>query len=194
MKQLLIALVLLAAGSGISAQHETIFGRGRVVGGFGGPLVEMGLREGFGTSFGGGGGIVFGNVFLGGYGLGAVDLKEVLENDNIDRLELAHGGLWFGVTYPSHKAIHLYGSARAGWGALNVRLDNPRSSDLDQIFVLTPEMGIEINLLRWFRVAGSAGYRWVNGANPNAGYQDADFSGPIGTLTFRFGWFGSGRF
>ncbi len=190
---LLAAAILLAFSAGLHAQHETIFGRGRVVGGFGGPIVEMGLREGFGTSFGGGGGIVFNNLFLGGYGSGTVDLRAVLENDDIDRLELAHGGFWFGVTMPTYKAVHLYGSARVGWGALNVVLDRPRNTDVDQVFVFTPELGAELNLLRWFRVAGSAGYRLVNGANPNASYQDADFSGPMATLTFRFGWFGNGR-
>ncbi len=194
MKHLLIALALLTSAGSVIAQHETIFGRGQVVGGFGGPLVEMGLREGFGASFGGGGGLVLSNLFIGGYGLGAVDLREVLENDDIEQLEMAHGGLWLGFTYPSYKAIHLYGSARVGWGALNIRLDQPRVSELDQIFVFTPEMGVELNLLRWFRLAGSAGYRFVNGSSPTAAYKDSDFSGPVGTLTFRFGWFGNGRY
>ncbi len=195
MKSIILSLVLtMAVCLSLSAQHETIFGNGRISGGFGGPMVEMGLREGFGTSFGGGGGIVFGNIFLGAYGLGAVDLKEVLENDEIDRLELAHGGLWLGLTYPSWKAIHLYGGARIGWGGVNISLTNPRRSDFDQIFVATPEMGAELNLTRWFRIAGTAGYRWVTGSASNASYKDSDFSGPVATVAFRFGWFGSGRF
>ncbi len=194
MKHLLFSTALLLAGLSLHAQHETIFGRGRLSGAFGGPIVEMGLREGFGTSIGGGGGLVLGNVILGAYGLGAVDLKEVLQNDDIDRLELAHGGLWLGFTYPSYKAIHLYGGARLGWGGINIELDNPRVTDFDQIFVATPEMGIELNLTRWFRVAGTAGYRFVNGSAPGAAYPDKDFSGPVAALTFRFGWFGNGRF
>jgi hypothetical protein len=194
MKRLFIALALLTAGFSLEAQHETLFGRGRIVGGFGGPIVEMGLREGFGTSFGGGGGIVIGNAFIGGYGLGVIDLRELLENDNIDRLELGHGGFWLGFSYPSYKAIHLYTSARLGWGAVNIRFDDPRRGDLDQVFVATPEVGLELNLTRWFRVSGAAGYRWVTGTASNAPYTDADFSGPIAALTFRFGWFGNGRF
>ena len=194
MKSIIFTLVLTAACATLSAQHETIFGSGRISGGFGGPIVEMGLREGFGTSFGGGGGIVFGNMFLGGYGLGAVDLRSVLENNDLDRLDLAHGGLWLGITYPSYKAIHLYGSARIGWGGVNIALNNPRRSDFDHVFVATPELGAELNLTRWFRVAGTGGYRWVTGTSSSANYSDADFSGPIATLTFRFGWFGNGRF
>ncbi len=189
----LAAALLLACSAGLRAQHETIFGKGRVVGGFGGPIVEMGLRKGFGTSFGGGGGIVFDHFFLGGYGSGTADLRAVLKNNNIDRLELAHGGFWLGVTTPTHKAAHLYGSARMGWGALNILLDRSRNTEVDQIFVFTPEVGAELNLLHWFRIAGSAGYRLVNGANARAPYKDADFSGPTATLTFRFGWFGNGR-
>ncbi|MEZ5038958.1 MAG: hypothetical protein R2828_03675 [Saprospiraceae bacterium] len=195
MKQLLIlAAFCLLAFTGFS-QHETLFSNARVVGGFGGPLTEFGLDKNIGTSVGGGGGVVIDNFFFGGYGLGSVDFEQLFDNGDVSVLDIGHGGFWLGGTFAPHKLIHLYTSARIGWGAVNVELNDPnlRYTDLDKIFVVTPEIGLELNITRWFRVAGTAGYRWVDGTNETRGYTNEDFSGGIATVTFRFGWFGGKR-
>ena len=59
----------------VNAQHETIFNNARVVGGFGAPIVEMGLEMKMTTAVGGGGAIVIDNFFVGGYGIGSVDFN-----------------------------------------------------------------------------------------------------------------------
>ena len=177
----------------VSAQHETLFSRARVVGGFGAPIIEYGLGNDLTTSVGGGGGIVIDNFFLGGYGLGSVDFDRLFEEGDIDNLEIGHGGFWLGYTFNPYRVIHLYTNARIGWGVLDVNFNdnNVRYSDLDKIFVVTPELGIELNLTRWFRIAGSAGFRWVNGIDEDNGYKEDDFNGAVATVAFRFGWFGN---
>ena len=176
----------------VFAQHETLFNRARVVGAFGAPIIEMGFDKNISTSVGGGGGIVIDNFFLGGYGLASIDFEELIDNDNIDQLEIAHGGFWLGYAYRPDKLIHIYSSARLGWGGVNLDVDDNNFSfrEVDKIFVATPELGIELNITGWFRLGATAGYRFVSGTNESLGYTDEDFSGGVGTLHFRFGWFG----
>ncbi len=197
MKKLLLFLGLNFIAFFAMAQHETIFGDARVVGGFGSPIFEFGLGNDLSTSSGGGGGVVIGNAFLGGYGMASVNLEDLLNDNDIKELEIGHGGFWLGYTYKPYRLVHLYSTAKIGWGAVNIRVDNgfdPFDEDTDQIFVLTPELGLEVNIFKWFRVAGAAGYRWVNGTNGKGMYEDEDFSGTVASLTLRFGWFGRSRF
>ncbi|MCB0651437.1 MAG: hypothetical protein KDC85_09205 [Saprospiraceae bacterium] len=190
MKKLLLVLVLNAVALWGFGQHETLFNHVKVRGAFGGPIIESGFKNSLGNSVGGGGGLVFNNMFIGGYGMGSVDFEKLI-NDELEVLDIGHGGLWIGGSLPTYKMLHFYGSTRIGWGAVNVQFDNVHHyNDLDKIFVLTPEIGLEMNITHWFRIAASAGYRWVDGTNETLGYNDDDFSGYIGALTFRFGWFG----
>ncbi len=193
MKKLLFTVLLSLIGLTVFAQHETLFGRSRVVGGFGGPIMEWGLNNDLNTSIGGGGGVIIDNFFLGGYGLGSVDYTQLLDHGDIDQLDIGHGGFWLGFQVPSHKLIHLYGSARLGWGAINVQFDDPTQnySDVDKIFVMTPEAGLELNIARWLRVSGTIGYRWVDGVSTNNGYREDDFDGWVAGMTIRFGGFGN---
>jgi hypothetical protein len=187
---LFFALCLAVAGQ---AQHETLFGNARVVGGFGGPIFEWGLGNNLTSSVGGGGGLVIENFFLGGYGMGSIDLDALIDDDRIDQIDLGHGGFWLGYTLAPHKLIHLYASGRIGWGAVGIDTrpgsSFPRNSD--RVFVLTPEIGLELNVAQWFRVAGTVGYRYVDGVNEGLGLYKSDaFNGYLANLTLRFGWFG----
>ena len=193
MRQVLIMVLLCLASTYIlQAQHETLFNRARVVGGFGSPIFEWGLGGKTNTSVGGGGGIVIENFFLGGYGLGSVDFDELFDNGEIQNMEIGHGGFWLGFTINPYRVVHLYSSARIGWGALNIdfRDGGVSYSDLDKVFVMTPELGVELNLTRWFRVVGAVGYRWVNGVAATPEYESDEFNDAIASLTLRFGWFG----
>jgi len=178
----------------IQAQEQTLFDNARVVGGFGGPIVEIGLGNELSTAVGGGGGLVINSFFLGGYGMGSFDFSTLTDEDSdLEGLELGHGGVWLGFSVPGRKLIHFYGSARIGWGALNIRFEDARFDDLDNVFVMTPEVGLELNLTHWFRLAATAGYRLVDGANTDLGYTNDDFSGALAGITLRFGGFGGNR-
>ncbi len=197
MKNLILIAALFCIGaSTLQAQEETLFGRSHSAGFFISPMVEYSMLDSeVRVSSGGGLGLVIDNFFIGGYGLAAVDLDALID-DNAESLEvdIAHSGLWLGYTFPSHKLLHLFTSVRAGWGLVNTTFDNNGINNGDRIFVVTPEAGVEVNLFRWLRLAGTVGYRQVNGVN-NAisGLTNSDVSGVTGGLTLRIGGFGRHR-
>ena len=193
MKQILAILTFSLLGTCAFAQEETLFGNAAFVGGFGAPIFEFGLGGDPRHSAGLGGGVVVDGFFFGAYGLAGLDLKELTnEAGDVEQLDIAHGGFWLGYTYAPHKVIHPYVSARIGWGAVNIRLDDPFQTyeDVDKIFAFTPELGAELNITRWFRVAGTGGYRVISGVRENSGYSNGDFSGWTAAVTLRFGSFG----
>ena len=185
----------LLLGLAVQAQHETLFNNARVVGGFGAPIIEMGLGNDMTTAVGGGGGVVIDNFFIGGYGVGSIDFERLIEDDDIQEIELGHGGFWLGYTLAPHRVLHLYTSARLGWGAVGIDVSDNSSfpDNTDNVFVVTPEIGLELNVTRWFRVAGTVGYRYVDGISDNSPSKSNAFDGTLANLTFRFGWFGWDR-
>ncbi len=192
MKKVLSAVLGLCLAWSLQAQHETIFNNARVVGGFGGPIIEMGLGNEMTTAVGGGGAVVIDNFFIGGYGVGAIDFERLIEEDEIEEIELGHGGFWLGYTMSPHRVFHPYISGRIGWGGIGIDVSDNSNfpQGTDNVFVMTPEVGLELNITRWFRVAGTVGYRFVNGVDESRGYDSEDFNGALANLTFRFGWFG----
>jgi len=178
-----------------TAQEETLFQDWDVVGAFGGPFIEIGAINGeVSGNVGGGGALVLEDFFLGGYGLGSRSPRYTVDDpetgDAINyRIRFKHGGLWLGYAHRQHKVAHLYTSLRIGWG--RARLDDAPAPEIDdRVFVLTPELGVEFNVFKFFKLALSGGYRWVNGVTQLPGLGNSDFGSPIGMVTFRFGGFG----
>jgi hypothetical protein len=196
MKQFIFSLsAILLLTSGLQAQvqqSEALFDHARVRGAFAAPLFEWGLNNDLGSATGGGAGIVIDNMFIGAYGLGSIDFQDFIETGDIQSVKLAHGGFWIGGNWPSHKLLHFYSSAKVGWGALDIEVDDPFLTyrDLDKVFVLTPEIGLELNLTRWMRLSGTVGYRYLNGVNANQAFSNEDFRGTTAGITLRIGWFG----
>lgn len=191
MKNLLIVLLSFASFQ-LMAQHNALFDDFSIVGAFGGPIIEIGSINGeVGADVGGGGAVLFDNVFLGGYGMGTDFAQaEILDGGEADRYDIkfSHGGLWLGYTQAPQKLVHLNTSVKIGWGRSRLRQDGD-SRYTDQIFVMIPEVGVEVNLTSFFKMNLAAGYRWVNGINSLPGLDNGDFSSPVGILTFRFGGF-----
>lgn len=193
MKKLIFLSFAILLSLALEAQHETLFSRARVMGGFGGPLLEFSNIKGdYTTSMGGGGGLIVDNIFIGAYGIGSLDhLQYNINNEDDFRMNLAHGGLWLGYTPYTFRMIHPYVSTKIGWGFADIRNDPFRiNSNGDAIFVFTPEVGMELNLTRFFRISASVGYRMVSDVDQLEDYSNKDFSSLSGQLTFRFGWFG----
>ncbi len=188
-----VALLLLIGITETFAQEQTLFNRSRSAGFFVSPLIEYSsFDDEVRSSSGLGLGLVIDGFFIGGYGLAAVDIDALIE-DEAESLEvdLAHSGLWLGYTWPSHSLIHLFTSVKGGWGLVNTTFDSSGIENADRVFVVTPEIGAEINLFRWLRLAATGGYRQVNGVNNTiSGISNADVSGVTGTLTLRIGGFG----
>ncbi len=177
--------------------EETIFTDAEVVGGFGGPLITTGSGDGeYGVGFGGGGGVIVNQFFFGGFGLGESYGRRKVDNTNYT-LALGYGGVWLGYVHNSHKLVHPYTSIKVGWGSVDLEDidDDDDLYDSDGVFVVNPEIGVELNLLHWFRVAATGGYRFVTGVEDERlpGIGSNDFNSPTFALTFRFGAFGHGR-
>jgi hypothetical protein len=192
MKRTLLFLISGLCIFSLQAQHETLFDDWRDLGGFGGPIMEIGaINKQTAAYWGGGGAISMKNIFFGGYGLGNnfadYTIEEGVEAGRYN-IRHKHAGLWFGYSHKPEKLFHLYTSLRLGWG--NARLSNEDRTISDRIFAMTPEVGLEVNLYRFVRLAGTIGYRWTNGISRLPGLSNRDFSSPVGVLTLRFGVFG----
>lgn len=189
----IITLLFCALTFSIQAQQETLFEDLDVIGGFGSPIVEIGSINGeVGADVGGGGAVVLDRLFIGGYGMGTdYPEYEISDGENAGQynIRFKHGGLWFGYVTDQEKLVHMYSSLKIGWGKSQLRVDKDALFS-DRNFVMTPELGVEINLTDFFKLALSGGYRWVNGITKLPGLDNSSFSSPVGIITFRFGGFG----
>ncbi len=173
---------------GLLAQQQTLFGNVDNWGGFGAPIFEISsIADESIVSIGGGGAVIMDNFFFGGYGLGTDDANYSFEGEDY-RIKYKHGGLWLGVTSNPNSLVHVYGSTRLGWGKARLRQDG---DDIftDRIFTLTPELGFEVNVTRFFQLALTGGYRVTTGINDLPGLTNDAFSNFVGGITLRFGGF-----
>lgn len=193
MKNLILTFTALCfAYITLNAQGtQTLFGRARSVGAFGGPLVEYHYSSNgdLDVLAGGGGALIINDFWIGGYGVGSAP-SSVFDIPDIQSLEFAHGGLWLGGTYKPHHLIHFFSSVKLGWGAVGIEFNDDDFTYDDDVSVIQPEAGLEVNVFRWFRVAGTASYRFVDGISSNSGLDPDGFNGVGFNLTFRFGFFG----
>lgn len=90
--------------------------------------------------------------------------------------------LLLGYAFNSHKPIHPIAYLQTGGGKLQIG-----ESPNDQVFVMQPSIGVEVNVFRWFRIAASTGYRFVTNVD-TPGYNDNDLSSPYVGLRLKFGW------
>tara|TARA_Y100000385_G_C13057798_1_gene622850 strand:- start:401 stop:667 length:267 start_codon:yes stop_codon:yes gene_type:complete len=78
--------------------------------------------------------------------------------------------------------IHPIFYLQAGGGKLEVTNEVD-----DRVFILQPNVGLEMNVLQWFRIGVEAGYRFVNNVNVNT-LEYADLSSPVIGLRLKFGF------
>jgi len=199
MKNVITIGMLLFSVSVFAQDDETLFSDVKRVGAWGGPIFEYtGLDKDVTAVSGGGGALVLDDFYLGGYGMGDAVYSISSPGANLkERVKFKHGGLWLGYTPMQRKVIHPYTSVKFGWGKARYRaseLSDPGNvlDELnDNIVVLTPEFGIELNIFSFFRIAATASYRWVNGVDDVPKFTNDDFSSFGASLTLRFGGFGN---
>lgn len=200
---LLAVIISLSLFAQDNDEFQTIFdGHITKVRGFGGPFMAFtGIGGDFAHLMGGGGGLILNDqLIFGGFGLGLSNGIDAYYKDPTTGLNLheglqldyGFGGLWFGYIVNGSMPIHPVIHTQVGWGSVGLREDfdyNPVVKDA--IFVLNPIIEIDMNITRFFRLAVGANYRVNFGLSSNKikGYSDADFSGPGGFLSFKFGWF-----
>lgn len=165
------------------------------ISGLAGPFMQFTAIDGeFAHMMGGGGAILVGDFFFGGYGLGLTNQIQADPDKNPDYrlgdyLSVGHGGFWLGYSLFGDRAIHVCISTLVGWGELGIRGEYYVEPVYpDNIFVLAPTLEVELNLTRYFRMGAGATYNLFTFVDL-AGYSASDFSNPGGFLSFKFGWF-----
>ncbi|MEM1326012.1 MAG: hypothetical protein AAGI23_08670 [Bacteroidota bacterium] len=195
MKHLLGISLCFLSLSLFAQRDRTLFNGNYRTGFFGAPIFEFyDINSGtdFEVASGGGGALIIGDAFIGGYGIGDINLIQTIENDRAD-IDLAHGGIWVGYVPLQQSAIHPYLSARVGWGAADIVIDDDNFTFGDRFFVVSPEAGVELNVFRWFRIAGTVGYQWFDGLPDTGKFGDLDINNLRAGLTLRFGAFGRSK-
>ena len=161
------------------------------IGGFGGPFLEFssGL-DGLAFGSGGGGGVILGDFFLGGFGMGLDQDNRQVNGTSFDA-DLGMGGLWVGYVPMVEKRIHPYLSTKIGWGELDIYqdlVDKPVYED--GFLAIQSDLGIELNVLPFWKIALVASYRSFEllDALPD-GITENRLGGWMGGMTMRFGGF-----
>lgn len=199
-----------------TAEMRYIFsGHNYRVSGFGGSIMEFSVYDGdFAFYSGGGGAVIFNNTFfIGGYGMSMACDKafhpiyntdgSIKENDL--SLSVGYGGLWIGYIFKPNDPIHFGISSKFGGGAATLIYNDFEYTDydyhMDYIGIIAPQVELEMNLARWFKINIGVGYRFVTGVS-NASYiadtqgnmqqyfSKKDFSAPYGNISLLFGGFG----
>jgi hypothetical protein len=215
MKKIAYLFFILSLFTGmmqIYAQQEeettqSILSDKTVLSGFGSPFVEFSsVNKQFAVCVGGGGALMINHtVFIGGYFEGITtihymdDLK-IIVNIEDPKISFEHGGIWMGYVYKPKKAVHGSLSLKLGWGEIDLEGDefDPDvyiDEDFrDRIFAIIPQVEVEFNMTKWFKINLGAGYRFVTGLDATYGendpvnfYDKGDFNSPVGTVSLIFG-------
>lgn len=183
------ALLCLATALSVSparGQGEAAAG-GFASGGFGAPVVKFSeMLDQFAAFAGVRGGWIANHRFVVGAGaytlLNTVDRPGLLEPIT----KFIYGG--FEVEYVAFwsEPVHFTVGTLVGAGR-RFRTDLP-DPDHDEVFVLEPAIGLEVNAASFFRVVGGFGYRYVS-KETTRDTENSDYRAFLGSLTFKFGSF-----
>lgn len=209
------------------SEYKTIFGKSgekTKVSGFGTVTYDfMNINNDFGLMIGGDGAVLINRSFyIGFYGKGLTTTpkfnynyykKDSLANISANkRLAFGHGGLFIGYIFQPEKAIHFGFNLKFGGGVVSIiddytkdyyynEKDYYKETPIYPVYVLTPQVDLEMNITYWFKFKISAGYQFVtkdiikykaleNGSIVEKElFNTSDLSSPLISLGFVFGWF-----
>ncbi len=191
MKRYILTIVLSLLFTTAYTQEQTLLGNhNNPVGGFGGFHSHLSLDQQGYVSAGGFGGVSFQDYFFGGFGMGTSAFASYTKEGIDYNQSIGVGGFMIGYVFPNDKIIHFFGQVKAGWGGYNLtETDTGREVFMESIFVVLPEVGLELNVTKWFRIAATAGYQLTTGVATNDYVTNKDLMFPMAGLSFRFGRF-----
>jgi hypothetical protein len=212
-KSTFIALLLSISSLSLIAQDvtddnmQTLFGDGPVtIGGYGGPRLAYSQFDGKDTwLMGGRGGAIFNKTFVfGGAGYGIVN-SPVFSNHTIGDstynevyLEGGYGGMLFEYIIKPNKVVHISIPLLVGAGGMlytDKRFSSSQGEDMDNhilsnstFFVIEPGVEIELNVIKFMRIAAGINYRYASGLDLPSTPKGA-FNTLSGSISFKFGSF-----
>jgi len=194
MKKTFIVLFVFLISITLYADEETLISSDMQHGGFGGFGFRVTSLNGQTVVMSGGGGawLINSRFFIGGSGYSNMsdDIKAPvpLESEQVF-MNINYGGLNLGYVFNPDKLYHVTIDALIGQGNINY---SQRNSDKhwksDNFFVLEPSVNLELNVVRWCRIAVSASYRLVNDVEIQ-NLQNNDIDGLSAGVSFKFGKF-----
>ena len=147
MKRSILLFIAISIGITVLAQDDfrTIFGDGNIkkIRGFGGPLMTFTTIDGeFAHMMGGGGAVLLGDFWFGGYGEGLTNA--IPAGSTGTRIDFGHGGFWTGYSFFAARSLHPTISSQIGWGTVGEREYNAPGYNTDNVFVFNPGIELEI--------------------------------------------------
>ncbi len=178
-------------------QVQTLLQNIQKISGFGAFDLEYAPIDGdIGVFTGGSGGIILGNIYLGGYGMGLSTSTKVDVNNQRSRLHFGHGGFLFGIDLMPKNLVHFTATTKLGWGSVRLAENNFNNTPdswfgnrSESVFVIQPSAGIEVNMTKFFKIALTGQYRLVQGAKDLEGFDATKLSNASVGLSLKFGWF-----
>jgi len=181
------------------------------ISGFGGVLSETSiLRKHLAESLGAGGALMINNYFfIGGYAMGMASNQYIDDlvmptpdsmyyNGTSLRINYSHAGFWIGGIFFHEKTVHFGVSTRLGWGHIyltdkyNTSYIYDENSKLnytnDKVFVISPQVELEIKITPWLKTNIGLGYNFVTGVNFDR-FKQSNFNAPQLTIGIYFGGF-----
>lgn len=127
----------------------------------------------------------------GGYGVVNDLLPDEFKDRGLVKLRMYYGG-WAVEYIPWHdKVFHITLGALIGAGKVEYKgemRDPVTGEDSDVYFIAEPELNLEFNVTRFWRMDLGASYRYINGSEL-VDVPDEDLSNMTWNLTFKFGKF-----
>jgi hypothetical protein len=189
-------------------RDELLFAGGASHGGFGGPQLKVSRILSAPSLFvgAGGGWLVNHALVIGLAGYGLATRHDVPTATRVDGepsvLGFGYGGLSAGYLLWPHRLLHAGVGALLGAGGLvavsrrsfdtsdrwNDEGREHHTAHGDAVFVMEPHVEVELNVVRFMRIAIGASYRYVAAVDA-PGLTSQKLSAPAGGLTFKFGRF-----
>jgi len=181
-------------------EMQTLFRNQKIsVGGMGGPQVGLSQFNDREIWLVGcrGGVVINHSLVIGGGGWGIVNMPKFtgIAGNTYAYIEGGYGGMLIEPIIKSNKLVHIAVPILIGAGNLMYvkeieqdPMDPLNEIDNDSFFVLEPGIEIELNVVRFMRIAAGIRYRWA----PNLDLVDTPsnpFNGITSSITFKFGKF-----
>ena len=185
-------------------EQKTLFQKGTVLGGYGGPAISIGkLNSEYAVFTGGNGAFVLNHRYIiGGAGYGLVNRIDISQEgtpeDSSRYLNMGYGGLELGYIIAPSQLVHIKVSSLFGVGGLGSHgnIDN-WDEDFDEndfdvyhdvFFVLQPTVSLELNIAKFCRLDVGATYRYTSDLDYK-GLKTGDLDGLELKMAVNFGLF-----